>query len=317
MIYSLLVSLILHVAVVLILPLFADRQQSDREPPTIVRLVEPPIPEKKPSPPEKPGLEIDQQPALQPPPEPVDSKRKAVRDQKVAKEQAPEGDDVRDQTTARPQPPARPVIPPPAARPPRPVEPAPKQQQSAPLAGENLAKAEPQPITPPEATVPQQPPESAPPPPLLTPDQLFPDRQDLDRLLGASPGDRNRIKKRDDVEIGDTIWLNLSHDLLVSFFRRFHDQVERVWNYPAEAAQSGIEGTLELMITVNREGELLDVDLRRSSGSDLLDFEAIQAIYRAAPFGPLTRHYPHDKLNIRAYFRYSIVGKYIYGRQRG
>ena len=78
---------------------------------------------------------------------------------------------------------------------------------------------------------------------------------------------------------------------------------------------AGVEGTLELLITVDKQGELLDVDLRRSSGSDILDFEAIQAVYRAAPFGPLTKHYPHEKLHIRANFRYSIVGKYIYGNQ--
>ncbi|MDA3904019.1 MAG: TonB C-terminal domain-containing protein, partial [Desulfuromusa sp.] len=67
-------------------------------------------------------------------------------------------------------------------------------------------------------------------------------------------------------------------------------------------------------IIVNQKGELIDVIPMHTSGSDLLDFEAIQAVYRAAPFGPLTKHYPHEKLKIRAYFSYRISGQYIYGR---
>ena len=102
--------------------------------------------------------------------------------------------------------------------------------------------------------------------------------------------------------------------MLISFFRRFRNQIEGVWNYPSEAVQHGIEGILLLKITVARNGELLDVDLLRSSGSDILDYEAIQAIYRAAPFGPLPKYYPHPDLKINAHFRYQITGKYIYGR---
>lgn len=151
-------------------------------------------------------------------------------------------------------------------------------------------------------------------PPRLTREQLFPTPSRLAEIAEGQQAERDRTREREDVEIGDEIWLNLQHDRLVSFFRRFHDRVERVWNYPAEAAMNGIDGTLELLIIVSKDGELIDVDLRRTSGSDLLDFEAIQAVYRAAPFGPLGRHYPHDQLRIRAYFQYRLSGRYIFGR---
>jgi protein TonB len=151
-------------------------------------------------------------------------------------------------------------------------------------------------------------------PPRLTREQLFPSPSRLAEIAEGQQAERDRTRERDDVEMGDEVWLNLQHDRLVSFFRRFHDRVERVWNYPAEAAMNGIDGTLELLIIVSKEGELIDVDLRRTSGSDLLDFEAIQAVYRAAPFGPLGRHYPHDQLRIRAYFQYRLSGRYIFGR---
>jgi protein TonB len=150
--------------------------------------------------------------------------------------------------------------------------------------------------------------------PRLTREQLFPSPSKLAEIAAGQQEQRDRNRERDDVEIGEEIWLNLQHDRLVSFFRRFHDRVERVWNYPTEAALNGIDGTLELLIIVSKEGELIDVDLRQTSGSELLDFEAIQAVYRAAPFGPLGRHYPHDQLRIRAYFEYRLTGRYIYGR---
>lgn len=317
LIYSLIVSLILHAAVVLILPLFEPEQPIVEEQPTIVRLVNPPTIKKEPKQQKPSEYEIDQPQQKTVPEKPVESFRKADRDQLVIKEQAPKGKDARDQTVtnARPQP--QPVTPPTKTL--KPIKPVPiTAKKTKPSVTKKVIPNKQRAVTKtPQATLPAQQPQPTPPapqPPQFSPEQLFPDRQILDQIAGAKPGQRNRTKERDEIEIGDTIWLNLQHDLLVSFFRRFHDRVEGVWNYPMEAIENEIEGTLELFITVNKKGELLDVDLKRSSGSDLLDFEAIQAIYRAAPFGQLTKHYPHDRLNIRAYFRYNIVGKYIYGR---
>ena len=262
----------------------------------------------------QPSYEIDHTPLLPEPELEVESVRRAEHDQLVEREQAPEGDDSRDQRredttvpTVGPQPPApQPTPPPVTATPPfAPATiPAPDQPQP------DIA-TKPTPDTQPA----DQPLDLVDPEPQrLTRDQLFPSPDRLAEIAQGQQADRDRIRERDDTEIGDEIWLNLQHDRLVSFFRRFHDRVERVWNYPVEAAMNGVEGTLELLIIVSKEGELIDVDLRRTSGSDLLDFEAIQAVYRAAPFGPLGRHYPHDELRIRAYFRYRISGRYIFGR---
>jgi periplasmic protein TonB len=267
----------------------------------------------------QPDYEIDQVPILPEPEEPVESHRRAEHDQLVEQEQAPIGDDVRDQEVTLPvdeQPVAEPapVIPPappqPVPVPEPPTRPRPEQpKQPEPIVeGERLDRPE---ITEhPETDIGQEERETPP----LTREQLFPSTDTMRRIVEGQAADRERIKEREDVEIGDTVWLNLQHDRLVSFFRRFHGRVERVWNYPVEATQQGIEGTLELLIIVSKEGELIDVDLKQTSGSDILDFEAIQAVYRAAPFGPLGRHYPHDELRIRAHFSYRISGRYIFGR---
>ena len=311
LIFSLLLSFGLHLLVIILLPLLPqqDKEQAWQQP-TIVHLVDKPLRTKEQPPEKHREFEIDQQPLTPQPKVPVESFRKAERDQKVDREQAPKGEDVRDQTT-------KPAI---TVRPKKQQQKTPnraKQKQlqkpeikSTPAAKDKIFKKI-EKKTAPVIVQPAQP-ESSPPP--LSLEQLRPDSSTLDQITNGSQADRNRSKERKDIEIGDTVWLNLQHNLLVSFFRRFHDQIELVWNYPTKAAMNGIEGTLELLIVVNKKGELIDVDLIQGSGSDLLDFEAIQAVYRAAPFGPLTKHYPHEELKIRAHFRYQISGRYIYGR---
>ncbi|MDX2495395.1 MAG: TonB family protein [Desulfuromusa sp.] len=287
-----------------------SKEQTWQRQPTIVRLVEKPITVKKPQVTKKQEFEIDQQPVTPEPEVPVESFRKAERDQKVEIEQAPKGDDVRDQTTKLPTPPQPKKQKQQASNKTEPKQQQiPKKQPTSPAKDKLFKKIEKKP-----APIIIQPDQPEAPPPTLSMEQLRPDSSTLDQIASGSQANRNRIKERKDVEIGDTVWLDLQSNLLVSFFRRFHDQVELVWNYPTKAAMNGIEGTLELLIIVNQKGELIDVDLIQTSGSDLLDFEAIQAVYRGSPFGPLTKYYPHEELKIRAHFRYQISGQFIYGR---
>ncbi|MBW6509851.1 MAG: energy transducer TonB [Desulfuromonadales bacterium] len=272
-----------------------------------------PVPQIQPE--QQPSYEIDQQSLPTEPQPEVESPRRAEHEQRVEREQAPQGDDVRDQRRDITPPSAAPSAPAPQPTPvpdpPIPVVPVPTSPPvDTVLPGQPLTSPEQSTLEPDRLT--ETPIEQA--PPRLTRDQLFPSPGRLAEIVEGQQAERDRIRERDDVDMGDEVWLNLQHDRLVSFFRRFHDRVERVWNYPAEAALNGIDGTLELLIIVSKEGELIDVDLRRTSGSDLLDFEAIQAVYRAAPFGPLGRHYPHDQLRIRAYFQYRLSGRYIFGR---
>ena len=315
LILSLLLSFGLHLLIFLFLTSLPEqsKEQPWQQQTTIVRLVEKPPTVKKPQETKRQEFEIDQHPLTPEPKVPVESFRKAEREQKVEREQAPVGDDVRDQIN-KPATPAHPQ----------------KKRRVTPNKSEQMQRQKISPAPTPKKIVkkmekkpasiivqPAQPAQPAPQkaiPPPLSMEQLRPDSQTLDQIASGSPADQNRRKERKDVEIGDTVWLDLQNNLLVSFFRRFHDQIELVWNYPTKAARNGIEGTLELLIIVNKKGELLDVDLIQTSGSDLLDFEAIQAVYRAAPFGPLTKYYPHEKLKIHAHFRYQISGRYIYGR---
>ena len=66
-------------------------------------------------------------------------------------------------------------------------------------------------------------------------------------------------------------------------------------NYPQEAMIKNIDGRLRLSVRINAEGEILDVKITRSSGSNILDEAAKRILQLAEPFAPFS-----DELKERA-----------------
>ncbi len=246
-------------------------------------------------------LELDQKPLEKSVEPPKNATHLAKANQQVERETAPKADDSRDQLTAKSEnaqaAPHRTQVQQPTPKP------RPRQPEAPPLQteadgtqnppGEKLAEELQIPIKLPNLT-------------RLSPSTLA----RLDRQ------ERQRSKDRPEIELkDDEVWLDLRQDdKLISFFRRFSDRIEAVWNYPVEASSQGVEGTLLIKIVVNKKGELIDALPVESSGSDILDYEAITAVYRAAPFGNLPSSFTHEQLKIYAHFQYSLSRRMIYGR---
>jgi len=57
-------------------------------------------------------------------------------------------------------------------------------------------------------------------------------------------------------------------------------------NYPQEASNSGIYGTLRLMVSLKPDGTVQDIRILRSSGERVLDEAAVDIVKLAAPFEP-------------------------------
>ncbi len=57
-------------------------------------------------------------------------------------------------------------------------------------------------------------------------------------------------------------------------------------NYPEEASEDGIYGTLRLMVAIRPDGTVDDIRILRSSGERVLDEAAIRIVQLAAPFEP-------------------------------
>jgi protein TonB len=300
LIFCLLLSFLLHLLLIWLLPRFAAEPEPPAPQPTYVTLEEyPPRPQSAPQ-----KLELDEPPRPdQEAPEQAD--RLAETNRKVETEMAPRGEDTRDRPAL--QAPAETA--PAAAVPPSPPDGPSRRTEKKPAATAPHKPRETG-LLPPEPAGEEQPalPGSSP----SLADLTRPTPDTLQRM--ARTEQRGRIKNREELLEGDAVYLNLQQDYLLSFFKRFSNRIEAAWNYPVEAARRSEQGTLLLKITVTRQGQLLDVDLLDSSGSDALDYEAIQAVYRAAPFGPVTSHWPHEQMKIYAHFQYTLSNRYIFGR---
>lgn len=215
------------------------------------------------------------------------AKRLAEKDQTVPRETAPEGRDTedREKVVRSPKPVSRPV-------PPQQAQPEPAQET-------RRRETAPSPVTPEgwQSREEQRP---------------LAELPDLQALTQISPSTLARIesdwrrKYREDVAKGDTVWMDTEQDLLISFMRRFRDNIYNVWNYPSEAAARQQQGTCLLRITVDRQGNVTDVVLLETSGASILDDEAVRAVRKGASYGPLPRAYPNEYLNIMAFFQYHM-----------
>ncbi|TNF37840.1 MAG: energy transducer TonB [Gammaproteobacteria bacterium] len=73
-----------------------------------------------------------------------------------------------------------------------------------------------------------------------------------------------------------------------SYMRDWVDRVERLGNadYPDEAIRKKLSGTLILDVVINADGTLRALDLRKSSGHQILDDAAKRIVKMASPFSP-------------------------------
>ncbi|MFZ2224690.1 MAG: energy transducer TonB [Candidatus Deferrimicrobium sp.] len=98
--------------------------------------------------------------------------------------------------------------------------------------------------------------------------------------------------------------LNAPEVQYISYFASIKRKIELVWQYPYDAAVAGIQGELTLDFVIARSGKVDSIELVRSSGSKILDDEAIRSIRKAAPFDPIPTQYKIPSLLIRGRFVY-------------
>jgi TonB family protein len=84
-------------------------------------------------------------------------------------------------------------------------------------------------------------------------------------------------------------------------------QLERNKNYPVEALNKKEEGTVIVSFTVDRSGNLVDSAVTQSSGSAILDQEAIAVLTRAQPFPALPSDYPKFQLSLKIPISFSLA----------
>lgn len=95
------------------------------------------------------------------------------------------------------------------------------------------------------------------------------------------------------------------------YLERLKEKIERVWQYPPQAAMRGVYGDLYIRFTIDKKGRLLSMELLRTSGYRILDDAAIQALKDAQPFWPLPEEWQKDSLTITGHFIYTLRGFYL------
>lgn len=98
--------------------------------------------------------------------------------------------------------------------------------------------------------------------------------------------------------------LNTKDPIFVTYFTKLKQSIEQQWEYPEMALRYGLQGTLALEFTIGSSGQLEQLRVIRSSGSELLDSEAIRAIKAAAPFPPIPSWIKPVPLRISASMEY-------------
>ena len=99
--------------------------------------------------------------------------------------------------------------------------------------------------------------------------------------------------------------LNTKDPVYLSYFNRIKLAIEQNWEYPELALRYGLQGRLSLEFAIGADGQLEYLRITRSSGSQLLDDEALRAIRAAAPFPPVPSWIKGGPVTISASMEYN------------
>jgi periplasmic protein TonB len=102
----------------------------------------------------------------------------------------------------------------------------------------------------------------------------------------------------------EPIRLDTNNPQYVTYFTSIKRAIEVVWQYPELALRYGLQGRLLLEFSILGNGELESAKIVRSSGSNVLDDEALRAVKAAAPFGPIPSWLGKNRIDIIASFEY-------------
>ena len=105
---------------------------------------------------------------------------------------------------------------------------------------------------------------------------------------------------------GDRIDMNTSSFKFISYFTGLRKQIELVWIYPADAAQRGLQGIVQLEMIIEKNGRVSKVRVIESSGYVSLDDSMVETIKLASPFAPLPKAWGKERLVITGSFHYIL-----------
>jgi TonB family protein len=101
--------------------------------------------------------------------------------------------------------------------------------------------------------------------------------------------------------------LDSSNEIHAAYLHQVQERIDGQWVYPAKAAREGRSGRVEIDFAWHRDGKVLRVHVRRSSGHEELDRYAVNAI-RLAVLPPVPEVVVGDCVGYTATFTYTLTG---------
>ena len=128
----------------------------------------------------------------------------------------------------------------------------------------------------------------------------------LDELNHEKYAPQNpQVEEKEDLGDDEPISLDTKEAKYASYFARIKQQIQRVWVYPSQGTKRTLSGELTLKFEISKDGNLLSLRLINSSGSNILDANAVKAVRGAAPYYPFPITITKKRLSILATFVYS------------
>ncbi|HUM15040.1 MAG TPA: TonB family protein [Candidatus Nitrosotalea sp.] len=110
---------------------------------------------------------------------------------------------------------------------------------------------------------------------------------------------------------GQPIPLDTPEPKFQDYFNKVRERIKSKWVYPRPAGERGIEGELLIEFHIAKDGRLEFIELRHSSGTQILDEAAMTAVKLAQPFPPVPDDIAKSTLAINGQFRYQIVSGFV------
>ena len=85
-----------------------------------------------------------------------------------------------------------------------------------------------------------------------------------------------------------------------AYMQKVHQKVGASWKRPEETPKPPAKAVV--IVTILRDGSVIESRLHMKSGSDAWDASALDAIKTAAPFDPLPKSYPRTSVEVHFHF---------------
>ena len=95
-------------------------------------------------------------------------------------------------------------------------------------------------------------------------------------------------------------------DALKAYMGKVRQKLARHKKYPRAAKSKGIEGVATINFTVNRQGEVINSRLAKSSGHQDLDDEVLALVKRISPLPPIPPEVPQATINLSVPIQFSL-----------